>query len=223
MNETQNESSVNEWLTVSQAAALVGVSEKTLRKRIAKGEIKAEKVKLSAGGWAWRVEASRLEAHGIETEAVGSRGGSFQPREGSLNELEAVGNRLEVPTASNRVTDAATGEVPSAPGGSNDAMAVALVSQLQSENAFLRAQIEAANRQAAEATAALREYLKMQARALPESISSTRYDAASSPENAPQAPINAATGKVSADAQSGLRGEGLRELRTIFRKILGIR
>lgn len=94
-------------------------------------------------------------------------------------------------------------------------------------------QIEAANRQAAEATAALREYLKLQAKALPsgtpsgdtlkhiETETSTRNDAVSSRDVGAQAAQTGATGKVLATPKSGARGEGLRELRAILRKLWG--
>lgn len=39
-----------QWLTVTEAAARLGVSEKTLRKRINSGKIEAHKVTLPAGG-----------------------------------------------------------------------------------------------------------------------------------------------------------------------------
>ena len=48
-------------MTVSQAAAVEGVSEKTLRKRITSGKVTAKRVELDAGGWAWRVAPDSLE------------------------------------------------------------------------------------------------------------------------------------------------------------------
>ena len=67
-----------EWLTVTEAAARLGVSEKTLRKRIKSGQIEAQKVTLPAGGVAWRVTADALNG------AVGP-----------LPRLEAVGRTIE--------------------------------------------------------------------------------------------------------------------------------
>ncbi len=48
-------------LSVTEAAALAGVSEKTLRKRIACGEVQAKRETLAGGGWAWRVAADSIE------------------------------------------------------------------------------------------------------------------------------------------------------------------
>jgi hypothetical protein len=183
-----NSQSTLEWLTVTEAAAAAGVSEKTLRKRIARGEVEAEKVTLAAGGWAWRVAPVRLEAVGSRDgsglEAVGTPAKAvreetgadvptdFQPREGSA---------LELPTAF------------------ADSMAGELVAQLKSENAFLRLQVEAANRTAAEAQAALREALKMSARQLTEGTQSTL-------ESVPSAPAESRA--MAADqAQSTLKGK----------------
>lgn len=83
-------------------------------------------------------------------------------------------------------------------------------------------QIEAANRQAAEATAALREYLKMQ-KALPEATSSTRHDAVSSRENRQEAPIDAATGKDLSSTRNGAQNAKTREMRPLWKVILGVR
>ncbi len=64
-----------DWLTVTEAAAQIGVSEKTLRKRINAGTIEAQKITLPAGGVAWRVAHSALAGNVgpvPRLEAVGS-------------------------------------------------------------------------------------------------------------------------------------------------------
>ena len=57
-------------LSVTEAAAIAGVSEKTLRKRIKNGEVTATKEKLAGGGWAWRVARGSIET----PERVGTLG-----------------------------------------------------------------------------------------------------------------------------------------------------
>lgn len=101
-----------EALTVTGAARVIGVSEKTVRKRIAAGAIEAEKVTLAGGGWAWRVNPERLETPGSVKEgskrvreAGGSRDGTFHARDGSATEdFESVTELSgeNVPTASKR-------------------------------------------------------------------------------------------------------------------------
>jgi excisionase family DNA binding protein len=100
-----------EWLTVSQAAALVGVSEKTLRKRIARGDIVAERVTLPAGGWAWRVDANRLESVGNFYPREGSVRefvGNVTERDGSESESVTVENSQNIPTAPTDIPTAST-------------------------------------------------------------------------------------------------------------------
>jgi hypothetical protein len=154
------------WLSVTEAAARVGVSEKTLRKRISAGTVEAEKVALDGGGWKWQVLAQRLEAVGTV---------------GSQNDADLNSQRLEVPAGSNRSADVPTVPTAALPtaskrshGDENDLRVLAA----ETENAMLRealerereavqrerenadqwrAQVEAANRQAAEATASVRE------------------------------------------------------------------
>jgi small-conductance mechanosensitive channel len=79
-----------------------------------------------------------------------------------------------------------------------------------------RAQVEAANRQASEATAALREHLKLSAKALPSPDETSAH-------NAPQSAQTSETGKearpLASAAQSGTR----REARPLWKVLLGVR
>lgn len=215
--------STQSWLSVTEAAALSGVSEKTLRKRIAKGEVTAERETLSTGGWAWRVDANRLETSN-----------RFQPREGSAKErlegvAEAPGSttegvrellRPDVPTASNRVAELPSVHVPSVPGGADAVRECELLRealQRERENADQwRAQVEAANRDAAELRAALREALRFSTRALPAPDESTH---AGSAENALQRDQSGQTTKAAATVQGGVK----RDFRPLWKVILGLR
>ena len=87
----------------------------------------------------------------------------------------------------------------------------------------LRTQVEAANRQAAEATAALREYLKMQAKALPEGESNARNIVDASARGSLGSAANRSGEQRGANSSNRLTWRRLRELRAIFRKLLGLR
>jgi len=55
-----------EEVSLSQAAAISGVSEKTIRNRIAAGKVQARKEQLAGGGEAWRILRSSLASGGSE-------------------------------------------------------------------------------------------------------------------------------------------------------------
>ena len=210
------------WLTVAQAAAQLGVSEKTVRKRIANGGVKAEHVTLPAGGWAWRVDASRLEAVGSVREAVGRREGSVTEHLEAVT-VEKASVRENVPTASNRATELPTAPLPSVPSDAPIELWRELLAEKEARIIDLRTQLEAANRTAAEAHAALREALKLGARALPESTqaSSTR-NSGDGAQSAPQR--QDAPGVSEGGARPNVRRKAAeREMRPLWKLILGVR
>lgn len=53
----------SDGLTINQAAAVLGVSEKTIRNRIGTGMIPARKVSLPAGGASWRIDREWIQAN----------------------------------------------------------------------------------------------------------------------------------------------------------------
>lgn len=208
-----------DWLTVSQAAAALGISERQARRD------------------AKRLKADDRRDAGHKSQSVGHMAGhDAGHKSGSrpaLVRLQALRDvrenavsRAKFPTPDIQ-TDTAPDIMPDtiAPNAGHDAghMTGALLSQLQSENAFLRAQVEAANRQAAEATAALREYLKMQAKALPDGQSSTRNATAISSTEAPQTAQNVVVNKEPQPIKNGARGTSLRDLQTILRTLFSLR
>jgi excisionase family DNA binding protein len=201
-----------EYFTVSQAAARLGVSERTLRKRIKAGEVEAEKHPLDGGGVAWHVQLS--------PDRTGS-----EPEAERKNEPEANRKLFESESASERkrtgsgtetapeVSDTRAGSEPEA----------GLIDQLRDENAFLRAQIdawrlqaEAANRTAAETSAALRKALDQ----MPKAITAGN-------ESAPQASGSTPDDQTGTAAkQSPQRGTQARKLtawQKVAARILGIR
>jgi excisionase family DNA binding protein len=202
-----------EYLTVPQAAARLGLSERTLRKRIKAGEIEAEKRPIIGGGVAWQVLLSPERA-GSEPEA------ERKPFESE--------SRAERKRAGSGTENAPEVSVPRA-GSEPEAN---LVAHLKEENAFLRAQIdawrlqaEAANRTASETSAALREALKAMPKGLPSG--STPNAEKTSREDAPQAPQSATGEEIpTASTPVAQRGAKRRELtgwQRIGARILGIR
>jgi hypothetical protein len=195
-----------EYLTVSQYAALIGVSEKTARKRITRGDVKAERVPMASGGSAWHVFPDRLEAVGNRLE-VQNESESAQNSE----RLEAVGTVGTLPVGS--VPTAETGEV---------------LALLKSENEYLKAQIdawrlqaEAANRTAAEASAALREALKSLPKALPDASTPNAENA--SRENATGRAQTIEPAQPTRSTPNVAQRRPQREMRPLWKVILGIR
>jgi hypothetical protein len=199
-----------EYLTINQAAARLGISERTLRKRISKGEIKAEKEPLEAGGMAWRVwldggapeiapEAERKENH----------------RTGSAPEVQSP--IISEPETAPEVSEPRAGSEPEA----------GLIIQLRDENAFLRAQIdawrlqaEAANRSAADNAALLKKALDAMPKALPDA--STPNAEKTGRENAPQAPI-IAPGDISPVAQKQAAQRKVKPWQKVIMRMIGAR
>jgi len=60
-----------EYLTVSQAAARLGISERTIRRRCETGKLKAE-LKPTATGAAWHIEADSC-GHHFKRESISKR------------------------------------------------------------------------------------------------------------------------------------------------------
>ncbi len=205
---------------MTEAAALAGVSEKTLRKRIARGQVKAERETLPSGGWAWKVDAAGLEPSN-----------RFQPREGSLdgtpgNHEGSAAEGLEAVTEG--VREVSSVSLPTVPTGAAEGVrerleAVREVELLREDRErdreqinFLRAALEARDRDAAELRAALREALKLSAKALPEG----REDGAVSGTNAA---ANTPVSGNAANAQNVAQRGATREARPLWKVILGIR
>jgi len=214
---SQSSTRSGEWLTVAQAAAALGISERQARRYAGRLDDDDRREGSHEAGHqsGARPALVRLEAIRAMRESATGRA-QMEPQPDATPDIAE-----HEPDVRPDVQKAEAGRKP-------DALTGALVSQLQSENAFLRAQVEAANRQASEATAALREYLKMQAKALPgptdeTTSSSTRNDGETLREDTPQAPLNAATGKVSQDAKSAAQNNARREMRPLWKVILGVR
>lgn len=201
-----------EYVTVSQAAARLGISERTLRKRIKAGEVEAEKRPLGGGGVAWHVHILPERA-GSEPEA---RRKSFESENAS--ERKRAGSGTE---NAPEVSEPRAGSEPEAD----------LVAQLKEENAFLRSQIdawrlqaEAANRTASETSAALRKALDAMPKAL--ASGSTPDAGTATRENAPREPQNATGDQIATStpvARHSGRAQKLARWQRVATRILGVR
>jgi excisionase family DNA binding protein len=216
---TRNEESATlESVSIGDAARRLGVSVRTIQRRLDKGDLQAHH-----DGETRRVMLPVVARHDTTPQATHDILSRDKAADSRSNQGDST--RRDATTTRQFVTrhDAPEGDT------RHDTSALLLVEK-DERIADLRAviesqklQIEAANRQAAEATAALREYLKLQAKALPETTSSTRHEGETSREDWQEAPINAATGKVPQDAKNAALIKARREMRPLWKVILGVR
>jgi len=213
-----------ESLTVSQAAARLGISERTLLKRIKGGEIEAEKRPIEGGGVAWRVLLNPDRAGSVsEAERKNApevRRNSFESE--TVPERKRAGSEIE---SAPEVSEPRAGTAPEAQ----------LLDYLRTENEYLKTQVdawrlqaEAANRTASETSAALRKALDAMPKALPdgEKLGQAATETESR-ENAPQPPIIPPGDQTPAPPKQGAhRGAKPRKLtawQRIGARLLGIR
>ncbi len=173
MSETEAAST---WLTVSQAAAALEVSERTIRRRCESGKLTA-RLATTDNGKEWQIEAAAVEKI---TEAADAAATGL--RTGAAIAAATISAGADILTEAAAIAaDATDSEVrpPAAIAAANERTADArdeLIIELREQTSYLRSQIEAqrlqieaANRATNEAHAALREALKMSHRALNQS------------------------------------------------------
>ena len=140
------------WVSVSEAAAAAGVSEKTIWRRAKKGQITARKVAGAHGGFVWEIAP---DSTGQPTDRPDSQPtGQTQPQKRAKVPTDARTDRTDRPDKIDRPT------------GHDEEMTLRLLTQLETENSFLRATVEQLQRDGAETRAALREALKLAPKAI---------------------------------------------------------
>lgn len=155
--------SPEKWLCVSEAAAVLGVSEKTVWRRAKGGKLTARKVAGGRGGFIWEIALDAVpDSTGQPTDRPDSQS-TGQPdkptgQNGRAAAIHAQIDRTKRPDKSDRPTGQATGH--------EGEMTIRLLGQLETENAFLRATVEQLQRDGAETRAALREALKLAPKAI---------------------------------------------------------
>ncbi len=156
------------WLSVNEAAAALGVSEKTVWRRAKAGEITARKVAGARGGLVWKIA---LNPTGQTETGTDNRNGQKSAGTDTAPVIHAQTDRTNRNAQPDTGTD--KNDRDGQPTGHGDEMAARLLAQLEREVERLerdkeawKRQAEEANRHAATATAALREYLKAQPKQL---------------------------------------------------------
>jgi len=170
------------WLTVSQAAAALGVSERTIRRRCESGKI-ASHLATTENGREWQIEAAAVISAGTsEAAAIGAASAAtLEPTSDNFGQIVEEVRPEDQSTLADVSEAAATPQEATASiGQSADAVTAEFLREAltheREQNAFLRAQIEAHARSEAELRAALREALKGANRALPEGTTDATHE-----------------------------------------------
>ena len=191
---SHSEADASTWLTTSQAAARLGISERTVRRRCEGGKLAAHQVTTDSGR-EWRVDPAAVGAdssgQAADTAPAKLRTGADtqeQPADTCGQAADGVrtpaAKQVAAPADSSGQGAAITADAPAT------AADTSREQELREEVKFLRGVVEQQQRDAAELRAALREALRMSARALPagEVDASTSTASAEAPAAPPGAP-----------------------------------
>jgi excisionase family DNA binding protein len=196
-------------LTASQAAARLGVSERTIQRRCKSGKIKAELV-TDADGEEWRIDPATLPT-GDAISADTDDKVTTAPGEPAHSQKEPVTTQAPATGAdtADRVTPTVTTR--------DDAR---LLDQLQTENSFLRAMVEQHQRSEAELRAALREALKAMPKAITAGDASAPIEAAQGDESTH---VKETTPAAKQSPQRGTQARVLKPWQRVLARVLGLR
>jgi hypothetical protein len=175
---SEEEAAASTWVTVVQAAASLGVSEKTIWRRAKAGNIGARKVPGASGGFVWEIATGPTGQATDRPDAQADNRPTDRPDKPTGQGL-AVSREVEQNRPDNRPTDRteATGQTD---------LAARYVARLEGENDFLRRALEQRDRDAAELRAALRSALKISERALPAPVEAVGAQVLAEPQQAAQ-------------------------------------
>ncbi len=149
-NAPETPANREEWVSVAAAAARLGLSARAIQKRCASGKMAARRVAVP-GGVRWEVDGRELSREQGANSANFGREPANQIDEPRELHAQKGANRDTNPRADGREPDANTRE---------------LLAREREFSAFLKAQLEEANRNAAELRAALRKALEIAPRQL---------------------------------------------------------
>ena len=178
------------WLSVSEAAALAGISSRGIQKRATRGQLKARKA-LRRGVEVWEIDGHELSAN---------LGANREP-----NRREPGANPAPSHVQNGCEPGANLGANRCEPGANQpDEMTARLLAQLETENSFLRGVVEQLQRDGAETRAALRKSLDNAPRQLTSGGNSEKLeqvknltDAATAPESSANKTTGTETGEIS--------------------------
>lgn len=215
----------SKYLTVSQAAARLGLKERTVQKHCAAGKLAARRVSTPTGD-AWQIDRAQFEASEAANEAANERTNAHRTNERTAN-AQHPQNELPISKSTERTANERThsGERTNERTGDAAENMSAILAQSREEILFLRSMLEARDRDAAELRAALRKALEAMPKALPDGSTPNAENIAR--ENAPQAKIIPAADvapvapKQSATARAKPRK--LTAWQRVAARILGIR
>jgi hypothetical protein len=169
-----------EYLTVSQAAARLGISARAVQKRCVNGTLAARRVSTPAGD-RWEVEAANLPANLDASWTRTDEPKGREPRELGREPNGVLNSKEGEPT---REQGANLDANPRTIGREQDANTRELLAQSREEILFLRGLVEQRDRDAGELRAALRKALDAMPKAITAGNESAPIEAATAPENA---------------------------------------
>jgi hypothetical protein len=226
MNEQTGQKTNTRWLTVAEAAAQIGISERAIQRRCKSGKLRA-RLTATPTGQQWEIDPTELK------ERAKPSGDSPD-----TSDRDDTQRRDRNDTDTTRTTEVTTLPTATAPTGTtettlrddspdtqpNNDLAAKYVAQLETENRFLRAAVEARDRDAAELRAALRKALESMPKQLTSGEgSSTRLIDESAQDQTKRDTKNATPNKTTSGVRNGAQQPVRREPRPLWKVILGLR
>lgn len=150
----ESPATAQKWLSVAVAAARLGLSARAIQKRCASGKMAARRVAVP-GGIRWEVDGRELSREPANEQDANPANFGREP----ANQTDEP-RELHAQKGANRDAN------PRTDGREQDANTRELLEREREFSAFLKSQLEEANRNAAELRAALREALKIAPRQL---------------------------------------------------------
>ncbi len=226
MNEQTGQQSSTRWLTVAEAAAQIGISERATQRRCKSGKLRA-RLTATPTGQQWEIDPTEFEEQATQSDDSPDTSDRDDTQRRDTNDRDDAGT---TPTTEETTLPTETAATETTPGddspdtqASND-LAAKYVAQLETENRFLRAAVEARDRDAAELRAALRKALEVMPRQLTSGEdSSTRLSDPGAHNETKRDTKSQPTTETTSAAENGSQRPARREMRPLWKVILGIR